>query len=112
MAKKKSTKQDDLIPVIVGNGTGGYGLWFGYITKHDADTPSLTSVKLFKARSIRYWYGRSGGITSLATHGLCGPRAKESRVGNPAPFSNVVEVKAIHACTPEATATFESVVNT
>ena len=100
-----------LVPVIVGNGTNGYGLWFGYITVEDAANPGLQSVKLHRARNIRCWHGRTGGITSLAAHGLCGPKAKESRVGDEIEWTNIVEVKAIHKCSPEAEGTFAAVVN-
>ena len=37
-----------------------------------------------KAREVRHvarWYGKTGGITSLAAHGLCGPDAGNSRIG-------------------------------
>ena len=90
-------------------GKGSWGLWFGWITPKDAADPSLTNVKLHEARNIRYWYGRSGGITSLAEFGPCGPRFRENRIGAAIPWSNLTEVKAIHACSAEAVAAFASV---
>lgn len=66
-------------------------------------------MRLHDARSIRYWYGRKGGITSLAAFGPCGPRARESRLGAPIPSTLLLDVKAIHDCTPEAVAAFAAI---
>jgi hypothetical protein len=105
--KKIAKKPQNKNWVIVGKGT--WGLWFGWITDKDATDPSLTSVRLNEARNIRYWHGRIGGITSLAAFGPCGSRFRENRIGAAIPWSNLNEVKAVHACTSEAVRAFASV---
>jgi hypothetical protein len=94
--------------VIVGN--GDWGLWYGRIKATDAEIARTKSVRVYDARSIRYWYGRKGGITSLAAYGLCGPRVAESRIGAPIASTLVLDVRAIHDCSPEAVATFAAFV--
>lgn len=90
--------------VIVGNGPRG--LWFGRATAPDREIIEQKAVRLYDARNIRYWYGRRGGITSLAAYGICGPRAAESRIGAPIASTLLLDVKAVHDCLPEAVATF------
>lgn len=90
--------------VIVGNGP--WGLWFGQVEATDAEIVASKAVRLFRARNIRYWYGRSGGITSLAAFGPCGKRAAESRIGAEIPSTLLLDVKAVHDCTPEAVDAF------
>jgi len=89
---------------IVGNGP--WGIWFGEVRATDAQIARTHSIRLYRARNIRYWYGRTGGITSLARFGLCGPRAAESRVGAEIASTLLLDVKAVHECHPEAVATF------
>ena len=102
---KKKSKTTNGRYAIVANGS--YGLWFGRVEATDAEiAASGRQVRVYECRGVRYWYGRRGGITSLAAHGLCGPRAGESRIGAPIPSSLLEDVKAIHDCTPEAVATF------
>ena len=101
MAAKKSAKGRW---VIVGNGS--WGLWYGRTMQSDAEIAKTASVTLLDARNIHCWYGRKGGITSLAAHGLCGPDRDNSRIGAPIASSLVLEVKAVHGCSPEAVATF------
>ena len=91
---------------IVGNGP--WGLWFGRVIATDAEIAKTHSVRLFEARSIRHWYGRKGGITSLARYGLCGPRMTQSRVGGEAESTLLLEVKAVHLCSAAAAATFRA----
>ena len=93
--------------VIVGNGP--WGLWFGQIEDDDVAIATSHSVRLYRARSIRYWYGRKGGITSLAAYGLCGPRKDESRIGAEIESNLLLDVKAIHDCTEAAVASFATV---
>lgn len=94
--------------VIVGNGP--WGLWLGQVRAPDAQIVKEKAVRLFRARNIRYWYGKTGGITSLAAFGLCGPRAKESRIGAEIESTLLLDVKAVHECSAEAVATFAAIV--
>lgn len=107
--KKRSAKSNRSTPrkpkeryAIIANGS--YGLYVGIVVSHDVKTATCI-VK--ECRHVRYWYGKTGGITSLAAYGLCGPRASESRIGAPcdATLTNVVNV---FDCTEEARATFEA----
>jgi hypothetical protein len=107
MKKKTAPKSQNKNWVIVGKGT--WGLWFGWISDKDAADPSISSLRLYEARNIRYWYGRTGGITSLAAFGPCGPRFRDNRIGSAIPWSNLNEVKAVHSCTAEAVRAFASV---
>jgi len=91
--------------VIVGH--GGYGLMYGRIDL--SEFQNTTTAKVYDARNIRRWYGRKGGITSLAAFGPCGPKVDESRIGAPIPWSLVLDVRAIHKCTPEAVEAFAAV---
>ena len=93
---------------IVGNGP--YGLWIGQVRATDAEVAQTHSVRLYNARNIRYWYGRKGGISSLAAFGPCGARVKDSRIGAPIKFTLLLDVKAIHCCSDEAVAAFAVIV--
>lgn len=93
--------------VIVGNGP--WGLWFGQIEATDAEIVAGRSVRVYNARNIRYWYGRKGGIASLAAFGPCGPRMHESRIGAPIESTLLLDVKAIHTCAPEAVEAFSKI---
>jgi hypothetical protein len=90
--------------VIVGNGS--YGLWFGHIKSTDAEVVKNKSVRLYEARNIRYWHGKTGGVTSLAAFGLCGPRMAESRIGATIASTLLLDVAAIHECSAEAVESF------
>ena len=82
-----------------------YGLYVGLIDSHD---PVNGIVKAREVRHVAQWYGKTGGVTSLAAHGLCGPRASESRIGAPAPSATLTGVVNVIECTAEARATFEA----
>lgn len=101
MAKVKKVEAKERYAVIA---NGSYGLYAGIVEKFDAAS-KVAEVR--ECRHIRYWYGRTGGITSLAKWGLCGPKAAQSRIGGPvrATLTNVVN---IFECTPEARATFDA----
>ena len=92
---------------IVGNGS--YGLWYGIIRATDAQIIKNKAVRIYRARNIRYWYGKKGGISSLAAFGPCGPRQQESRIGAEIVSTLVLDVKAVHCCSPEAVVNFASV---
>lgn len=81
-----------------------YGLYAGIVVSHD------TKTKVVKAKDVRhvaYWYGKTGGITSLAVHGLCGPKADRSRIGAPAKTATLTGVVNVFECTAEARASIE-----
>jgi len=101
--KKKSTER----AVLVGNQS--YGLYIGYTSATDAEIVGSKSVRLRACRHVCQWFGRTGGITSLAAHGPCGPRANESRIGAPADavLTGVVNVYDLSA---EAIAAFAAIV--
>jgi len=96
--------------VIVGNGP--YGLWFGSIRDSDTKIIADKAVRLYHARNIRYWYGKHGGITSLAAYGPCGAKAHDSRIGAEIVSTLLLDVKAIHECSQEAVAAFDAIVVT
>ena len=104
--KKKTNGKNGRWAVV---GSGPYGLWYGRVRALDKEVLASGGVRLYDARSIRYWYGRSGGITSLAAFGPCGPRMHETRMGAPIASTLVLDVKAIHDCSPEAVAAFSTV---
>jgi hypothetical protein len=92
---------------IIGNGP--WGLWFGRVKASDAEVIKTKAVRVFDARNIRYWYGKSGGITSLAAFGPCGPKQQDSRIGATIASTLILDVKAIHECSPEAVANFAAI---
>lgn len=99
MATKKKTEQYAIIA------NQSYGLYVGIVDSFD------TKEKTVKAREVRHvarWYGRTGGITSLAVHGLCGPEAGNSRIGAPVATATLTGIVNVFECTPEARATFEA----
>jgi hypothetical protein len=65
-------------------------------------------VEAREVRHVAQWFGKTGGITSLAVHGLCGPKAGESRIGAPASRATLTGVVNVIECTTEARATFEA----
>ncbi len=93
--------------VIVGNQS--YGLYFGETDATDAEIAETKSVRLDNCRHICHWRGKTGGITSLAAHGPCGPNVKQSRIGAPAPSSLLMGVVNVLDCTDEAVKNFARV---
>ena len=92
--------------VLVGNSS--YGLYIGLTDATDEQILSSKSVRLTQCRHVCRWYGKTGGITSLAAHGPCGPRSQESRVG--AECSGLVTgVVNVFDLTPEAIAAFAAI---
>lgn len=58
----------------------GYGIYYGDVLSFDP----LTGVAIVaQCRHVARWFGHTGGITSLAVYGLCGPKADESLIGAP-----------------------------
>ena len=85
-----------------------YGLFAGIVESFD---PVTRVAEVRECRHVRYWYGRTGGITSLAAHGICGPRAAESRIGAPC-RATLTQIVNVFDCSPEARASIESSVQT
>lgn len=86
--------------------TTSYGLFVGFVESYD---PLTKVAHVAECRNVRYWYGRTGGITSLAVYGLCGTRAAESRIGAAVRgVSTLTEIQNVYPCSDEARATFES----
>lgn len=101
MAKKAAGRW-----VLVGNQS--YGLYIGITADPDSKILADKSVRLTSCRHVARWYGLTGGITSLAAYGPCGPSKMESRVGAPcdALLTGVVNVFDL---TPEAIEAFEDI---
>ena len=57
-----------------------YGIYYGIVKKYNPQTRVATVAE---CRHVARWYGKTGGITSLAAHGICGPNASQSRIGAP-----------------------------
>jgi hypothetical protein len=93
--------------VIVGN--QNYGLYFGQIEADDNEIVATKSVRMLNCQHIAKWYGRTGGITSLAAYGPCGPNAKNSRVGAAAPSVLLTGIVNVLDCTPEAISNFSKI---
>ncbi|HUR93039.1 MAG TPA: hypothetical protein VMY76_00550 [Gemmatimonadales bacterium] len=104
MPKMKKSKER---AVVVG--TASYGLYFGWTDASDQDVVKDRSVRLRDARHVRSWHGKTGGITSLAAHGPCGPRGKNSLIGAPVPSALITNVANVFDCTPEAIEAFNKI---
>lgn len=110
MAKKQAVKKSAERYVIIGNGS--YGLYYGKTSETNAAILARKNVTLTEARHVRYWYGKTGGITSLAAFGPVPehPSFARNRIGAPAPEAGIDDVKTIFTCTAEAVANFARVV--
>ena len=94
--------------VIVGN--GNWGLYYGLTSDIDAKIIKAKAVRLYNCRHVCRWYcAKNGGITSLAAIGPGGPNVGQCRIGEPDASTLVLDVKAIHDCSPEAVKAFASV---
>ena len=83
-----------------------YGLYAGLVESFDAKN-GVALVR--ECRHVARWHGKTGGITSLAAYGLCGPEAGKSRIGAPAPGVSILTgVVNVFPCSTEARATFEA----
>jgi hypothetical protein len=97
MVAKKATKKAILC-------NKSYGIYFGEVQSYDAQE-GVANVN--NCRHVCRWYGKTGGITSLAAHGLCGPNATESRIGA-ACDATLTGIVNVFTCSPEAAATIEA----
>lgn len=84
-----------------------YGIYCGIVGKKTPQPDGTLHVEVSQCRHVARWFGKTGGITSLAAHGLCGPRAEESRVGAPV-TATLTGVVNIFQCSAEARATLEA----
>lgn len=107
---KKSTKKDPMIGEFCIIANKSYGLYAGVIESITPDAEGASTVVATDVRHIAYWYGKTGGITSLAAHGLCGPRAGESRIGAPVVRARLSAVVNVFAMSEQARASIESAV--
>jgi hypothetical protein len=110
MATKKKTKKTarKMVNVLIGNGS--YGLWIGKIDVNEATPEQILASKIahvYECRNIRYWYGPTGGITSLVAYGP-NPADLRNRIGAPVEgwVSAVVSVLLL---APTAVANFAKV---
>jgi len=108
MSKKKTAPATRM--VIVGNEK--YGLYYGETSATDAEVAASRTIRLGNCRHVAQWYGKTGGITSLAAHGPCGSRKNDSRIGAPAPSALIGGVVNVLDCTQEAIDAFSSIVPT
>ena len=90
---------------IIGNKS--YGLYVGIVESFDKINGIVEGRNI---RHVARWYGKTGGITSLAVWGLCGPNASQSRIGGAAKTMTLTGVVNVIECTLEARATFEAAV--
>lgn len=89
--------------VIIGHGTSGYGLCYGYTSESNDTILSRRSVTLQRARHIAYYESGKGGLTTLAVQGPL----KESRIGK-ACAVGLAEVLTVLDVTADAVAKFET----
>lgn len=83
-----------------------YGLYCGWLVSFDS---AKGVAALRECRHIARWYGRTGGITSLACYGICGPNASESRIGG-ACDASLTGIVNVFACSDEARRSLEGAV--
>lgn len=106
-AKKATNGRAKSRAVLVGNQS--YGLYIGETAATDAEIIATKAVRLANCRHVCRWFGKTGGITSLAAFGPCGPRKGESRVGAPCSSSLVTGVVNVLDLSPAAVAAFASI---
>lgn len=99
--------------VLVGNKS--YGLYICETTQTDeqlAQTRGEDGTMVVKGLNVRHvarWYGKTGGITSLAAFGPCGSRVKESLVGAPIASGLLSGVVNVFPLSEEAVAAFAAI---
>ena len=98
---KRATKKPETTSILCNK---SYGIYFGDVVSYDAKE-GIAQVR--NCRHVCQWFGKTGGVTSLATHGLCGPRAKESRIGAAVVgVSTLNGIVNVFPCSEEAVVTF------
>lgn len=104
--KKKQTKTEAKYCIIANR---SYGLYAGVVVADEPQSDGTRMVTVRECRHVAHWRGKTGGITSLAVYGLCGPEAGQSRIGAPVPGeSKLSGVVNTFECTAEARATIEA----
>jgi hypothetical protein len=93
--------------VLVGNQS--YGLYIGETDATDAQILKDRAVRLTNCRHVARWYGKTGGISSLATFGPCGKQAAESYIGAACPSALLSGVVNVFDLTQEAIAAFAAI---
>ena len=93
--------------VLVGNQS--YGLYIGETDSTDAEILKNKAVRLKNCRHVARWYGKTGGISSLAAFGPCGSQAKDSYIGAPCPSALLSGVVNVFDLTKEAIAAFDAI---
>lgn len=81
---KKAAKKKAIKAIF---GSEKYSLYFGELVSFD---PVTRVAVVRECRHVCHWEGATGGITSLAAHGICGPNASKSRIGAPAPGESIL----------------------
>ena len=85
-------------------GNDKYGLYYGEVLSFDVTTKT---AEVANCRHICRWYGKTGGITSLAAYGLCGPNSANSRIGAPVKHATLTGIVNIFDCTIAAQKSIE-----
>jgi hypothetical protein len=93
--------------VLVGNQS--YGLYIGETNATDEEILKDKAVRMENVRHVAQWYGKTGGITSLAAFGPCGSRAKESRIGAPCASALLSGIVNVFDLSKEAVAAFDAI---
>ena len=106
-----ATKKSNARHVLLANKS--YGLYIGEIVDNgELAADGTRSIQVTNCRHVAHWRGKTGGITSLAAFGPCGPQAALSRVGAPTPSSVLGGIVNIFDLTPVAVAAFAAIVPT
>lgn len=74
------------------------GIYCGWVEYYD---PIANVAIIRDCRHVFRWFGRPGGITSLARYGICGAQANDSKIGAPC-LATIGNVANIFECSPEA----------
>jgi len=82
-----------------------YGLYSGIIESYDPVTGVVVATEV---RHICEWYGKEGGVTSLAAFGVCGENKDRSKIGAPSKTSTLTGVVNVFECSSDARASFET----
>lgn len=82
-----------------------YGLYAGLLESYD---PQTRVAEVLRCRHVFRWYGRPGGISSLAASGICGPEASKSRIGEPCPSATLTGIVNVFACSDQAKESIEA----
>ena len=91
-------------------GSGSWGLFYGQIDDDKATRDDIVASKaayVYNCRNVRYWYGPTGGITSLAA---CGPNPADTRNRIGAPCGALItQIVNVYDVPPEAQKRFDGV---